>query len=230
MSIQEQNTYNRIVNAAARLFAVKGYDGTTTREIVKEAGSSLSSLQLHFQSKESVYRAAVIQALERQHSLLKPLLDEIDLAEAQGVLSHDTSWNFIVNMIDRLTEWVFSPEEHNAILLMNREMSHPSPIFEKAPVNAMAMHRYFQKLFEAYAGIPDGFAARFLSFSTVMSMLNFAIYPSLLSQILECDSTSADNLIQIKFHMKSYLLTSIQTYLDTFSTAGEPADSSDSVL
>ena len=54
MEGRDQSTRGRILSAAEKLFAEKGYKETTTREIVREAGASLSSLQVHFQGKENV--------------------------------------------------------------------------------------------------------------------------------------------------------------------------------
>jgi len=46
-----------IVNAAREVFAQKGFDGTTTRDLAKAAGVSEALLYRHFPSKESLYAA-----------------------------------------------------------------------------------------------------------------------------------------------------------------------------
>ena len=46
-----------IVDAVRDLFAEKGFDGTTTRELAKAAGVSEALLYKHFPSKESLYAA-----------------------------------------------------------------------------------------------------------------------------------------------------------------------------
>jgi AcrR family transcriptional regulator len=46
-----------IVDAVRNLFAEKGFDGTTTRELAKAAGVSEALLYKHFPSKESLYTA-----------------------------------------------------------------------------------------------------------------------------------------------------------------------------
>lgn len=214
METQDMSTYERILSAAAKLFAAKGYDGTTTREIVKEANSSLSSLQFHFQSKEAIYLEAVERALTRQHLLLKPELDTIDELERQGRLHGDSVWDLIVDLVGKMSDWVFLQEENDTILLMNREMLDRSPLMGSVPEVALAIHRGFQKLFEAYVGVEDSFWAKTLSFSVVMSMFDFANYPRVLGQVLECDVTTGENARQIKMLMKDYLLTSLRAYLN----------------
>src|SRR5918997_3542117 len=46
-----------IVDAVRDVFAEKGFDGTTTRELAKAAGVSEALLYKHFPSKESLYAA-----------------------------------------------------------------------------------------------------------------------------------------------------------------------------
>jgi len=49
----------RIIDAALRLFADKGFSGTRTREIAELAGISETLIFQHFKTKEDLYRAAL---------------------------------------------------------------------------------------------------------------------------------------------------------------------------
>ena len=55
----------RIRDAAIRLFAERGIDGTTVRDIAKEAGVSPGLLRHHFGSKEALREACDAYALDR---------------------------------------------------------------------------------------------------------------------------------------------------------------------
>src|SRR5437763_15006987 len=46
-----------IIKAVQRVFAEKGFDGTTTRELAEEAGVSEALLFKHFPNKEALYSA-----------------------------------------------------------------------------------------------------------------------------------------------------------------------------
>src|SRR5437762_969125 len=46
-----------IIKAVRRVFAEKGFDGTTTRELAEEAGVSEALLFKHFPNKEALYSA-----------------------------------------------------------------------------------------------------------------------------------------------------------------------------
>src|ERR1700730_14114841 len=55
MSCEERKC--RILAAVRRVFAHKGLEGTTTRELAKEAGVSEALLYKHYPSKEALYQA-----------------------------------------------------------------------------------------------------------------------------------------------------------------------------
>jgi AcrR family transcriptional regulator len=62
----------QIVAAARRLFARRGYDATTTREIAAEAGVSDALIYRHFPGKEALLRAVVDDGLTRFAELGPP--------------------------------------------------------------------------------------------------------------------------------------------------------------
>lgn len=219
--MQDNSTYERILEAAAKLFAERGYSATTTREIVKEAGSSLSSLQFYFQSKESVYSETINRALVRQHEMLKPVFDEIDAYEQAGLLDSANAQHLIIDLVTKMTDWVMLKDEQNVIRLMSQEMMSLSPLFPVVPDHAMAIHRYFCKLFLARAETIDLFSAKILSFLVVISFFNLALYPRVFQQVLDCDVEDPENLLHAKIIMKSYILTSIQAFLDHYTSENE---------
>lgn len=50
----EAETQTRILQAARRLFARRGYDGTTTRELAQEAGVAEGTIFRHFENKKAI--------------------------------------------------------------------------------------------------------------------------------------------------------------------------------
>ncbi|HBR18511.1 MAG: hypothetical protein A3G39_03300 [Deltaproteobacteria bacterium RIFCSPLOWO2_12_FULL_43_16] len=54
-----EERYAQIVKVAMRLFSQKGFKGTTTREIAKEAGISEAIIFKHFAKKEDLYSAII---------------------------------------------------------------------------------------------------------------------------------------------------------------------------
>jgi TetR/AcrR family transcriptional regulator, cholesterol catabolism regulator len=68
----------QIIDAAARVFREKGYDGATLRDIAKAAGLLPGSLYYHIRSKEELLRLIVEQPIRDLHVQL----EEIVAAEA----------------------------------------------------------------------------------------------------------------------------------------------------
>jgi AcrR family transcriptional regulator len=54
-----ENTVEKVVDVATRLFAEKGYDGVSTKEICREAGVNVAAIHYHFESKENLYLAVM---------------------------------------------------------------------------------------------------------------------------------------------------------------------------
>src|SRR6201988_3789492 len=77
-----------IVEAVQDVFAEKGFDGTTTRELAKAAGVSEALLYKHFPSKESLY-AAMLDACVKGPTF----------AEFKRILTLDPSTSTLVFMV-----------------------------------------------------------------------------------------------------------------------------------
>lgn len=54
---------SRLVLSALRLFAEKGYEGATTREICEAAGANVSAIRYYFGDKAGLYRAAFTEPM-----------------------------------------------------------------------------------------------------------------------------------------------------------------------
>ena len=62
-------TRNKIIKAAAPIFAEHGYDGASIRRIVARADVNQAAINYHFGSKEGLYRAVLQMALKAlQHA------------------------------------------------------------------------------------------------------------------------------------------------------------------
>src|SRR5271167_3803669 len=73
-SVAESAIASRLLNAAVRLFAHKGYPGTSTREIVEAAGVTKPMLYYYFQSKEGLLAAAIGHFLEAFYDRLRQVV------------------------------------------------------------------------------------------------------------------------------------------------------------
>jgi len=64
-NLQSQETANRILHQAMRIFLEKGYHGTSIDDITQAAGVTKGALYWHFKSKEALLKA-IIEEFEKQ--------------------------------------------------------------------------------------------------------------------------------------------------------------------
>lgn len=78
-----QDTRERILDVAERLFMARGYEGTSMRMITGEAGVNLAAVNYHFGSKEALVREVFRRRLTWLNRERIRMLDMIE-AEADG--------------------------------------------------------------------------------------------------------------------------------------------------
>ncbi len=81
----ELNTRDKILQAAQKLFARHGYDGTTTKELAEKAGIAEGTLFRHFTNKKAIL---VEVATQGWVELLTDLLTELSEMASYEAISH----------------------------------------------------------------------------------------------------------------------------------------------
>ena len=56
---------NEILDVAEELFAVKGFDGTSTNDILEKAGIARGTLYYHFKSKEDILDGVINRMIDQ---------------------------------------------------------------------------------------------------------------------------------------------------------------------
>jgi AcrR family transcriptional regulator len=110
-------TRERIVDAAGEIFAERGFDGTTVRDICQRAGANIAAVNYYFGDKQRLYVEAVVRAHRwRMEQAQLPGWSADTPAEKKLV-------DFIKTFIRRVRT---GPEGTWHTKLMMRELSHPS--------------------------------------------------------------------------------------------------------
>jgi AcrR family transcriptional regulator len=60
--VSEENTRDKILNAAGEVFAEQGFEGATVRAITERAGVNLAAVNYHFRDKAELYTRVVLDA------------------------------------------------------------------------------------------------------------------------------------------------------------------------
>jgi AcrR family transcriptional regulator len=123
MTRPSEVTRDRIMKAAERLFAERGYDGTSIRTIVARARVNQAAINYHFEGKEGLYRE-ILRAAFRG-------LTEHQLAhaeEARAMSREDALAAFIRRQLWPL---LARDEASRHIRIFNWESVRPTPVFRK---------------------------------------------------------------------------------------------------
>ncbi|MDD7986790.1 TetR/AcrR family transcriptional regulator [Lentisphaera marina] len=74
-----QNTKTRILIAASRVFAEKGYENTTVQDICTACDANIAAVNYHYKSKENLYRTAWTHLYKYNEEANKELFrDDLD--------------------------------------------------------------------------------------------------------------------------------------------------------
>lgn len=122
-SPSEQDTRQRLLEAAGHVFADRGFRDATVREICSVAGVNVASVNYHFRDKQGLYREVIQYAACEAHSKYPPgrgLTDEAGPAQRLGA--------FIRNYLDRLLD-EGRPAWHGR--LISREMVEPTAVLDE---------------------------------------------------------------------------------------------------
>jgi len=115
-------TRNRIIKAAAPIFAEHGYEGASIRRIVAKADVNQAAINYHFGSKEELYRAVLRMALEA-------------LQHADGPASSDAGAGRDAALRDfvrrQLQPMLGRDELSHYLRIFNWETVRPTPVFRK---------------------------------------------------------------------------------------------------
>ena len=112
LSEENTSTKDRLLDAAEELFAGKGYDDVSIRELAAAADEDVAAVNYHFQGKENLYHEVILRRfVDQRNSTLaalekalakadgKPSLDEVIGALVgeylQGTLGHAKSGTFL---------------------------------------------------------------------------------------------------------------------------------------
>ncbi len=100
MARNAEATRERILDAAESLFAKRGFDGVTVRQIMGEAGADVALAYYHFKSKRDLFdavllrrvgtlndlRLAALEQVEQRHADDQPSVEEIIAAFTEPLL------------------------------------------------------------------------------------------------------------------------------------------------
>ena len=167
-------TSQKLLSAAIDLFGRQGFEGTSIREIARQAKANIAAIAYHFGGKEELYRAClehivryVGQGLSEQ---LRPVDDVgLDAEQARAALK-ETVFAMTAFMLA-------TPQVASFVRLVVREQMDPTPSFDLLYRNFMEpMHRRLCRLWALASGADaESEATKIAVFSLLGQVLLFRI-------------------------------------------------------
>ncbi len=197
-----------ILFAAEKLFAEKGFEGTSTREIDKAANVNISMISYYFGSKEKLYEKLVEYRMSEGQFFSKDILERTDINE----------WEKVEKIVDQFAGKV----RHNKCFyrIMQREQLHAEnpQIVEFLKETKMGFISMYSKILES--GLQKGIFTKnppiYLLHSTVSGTLFYAsnakeMYKEFLNDTNEEEVFDEKYYTELNKHIK-YLLKDLLGY------------------
>jgi AcrR family transcriptional regulator len=108
--MEKQDKRANILSAAEQLFSEMGYEGTSTRQIAKEAGANMSMINYYFGSKEGVF-------LEIMNERIKGFNEQLVSINEDKITSHQK----LMRVIEEYTTRILNNISFHK--MMHRELS-----------------------------------------------------------------------------------------------------------
>jgi AcrR family transcriptional regulator len=121
MTRPSEVTRERILKAAERLFAERGYDGTSIRTIVARARVNQAAINYHFDGKDGLYREVLRSGFRA--------LTEHQLAHARELTAMSREQALLDFVRRQLAPLSARDEVSRAMRIFNWETVRPTPVF-----------------------------------------------------------------------------------------------------
>ncbi len=127
---KDENSKTRILEAATKLFAQKGFDGTSIREICKKANVNLCMISYYWGGKQELYNGIIENLLEKQIEYSKNFLN---LNRNPKSMSVDECADLLMVISEKFVDFFYTNISSDLIVILLKEQQKPDFIV-KSPV------------------------------------------------------------------------------------------------
>ncbi len=151
---QPGNTKERLIEVALELFALNGYEGVSTRQIVDKAEVNISAITYYFGGKEGLYNAVIDSKINLFEEKMNSVLNEISTRNLTDKKSQKT---LLLKLIEKYINFLLSSGvSQYLVLLLVREMNSPTTTFELFYNKVIGrIHRAFTRLVASVFNKPE---------------------------------------------------------------------------
>ncbi len=195
----EDNSRTKILEIATKLFARKGFDGVSIREICREANVNISMISYYFGGKKELYQAIIDEQVAKITKYSKTYMDfNQDISQ----LSKREQIDFLNLLLDKLVDYFYADISNDFLCFMLNEQHNPHAYINSATVNLI------RKLVGAIFDKDDKDREIIFKANFIMSMVNSPrILPSFTLKLLGQEDFIQEDIKIIKNNLKLYINT-----------------------
>jgi AcrR family transcriptional regulator len=191
----DSSARERLMDAAIRLFAEHGLEGTSTRDIAKATDLNISLISYYFGGKEGLYKTVIDEYAARLRVESDKLLSSVDLES----LDRDTFCQTMHTLIHRMIPMKYESRTMSALL--QREMMSGLPFAKDVFENVFG--QILEKIVSIYrAGQKKGFIRKeihpyILFFSMIHTTETYL-------QMNQCQTQVQNKILKLPQEMPAY--------------------------
>lgn len=196
-------TRDRIADAAGEIFAERGFDGTTVRDICQRAGANIAAVNYYFGDKQRLYIEAVVRAHRWR-------MEQARLPEWQPDTPSKTKLaDFIATFVRRVRT---GPEGTWHSRLMMRELANPTDACaELAQSSIRPQFEILQEILrELLPSDTPPQQLRLTAFSIVGQCLFYHFADPVIRNLISADEYTSLDIDRLAKHITNFTLASIE--------------------
>ena len=184
----EQDAKERLLVAAGPMFADRGYEAVSTRDLSRKAKVNLSAITYHFGGKRGLYDAVVERVLDDMAPMRSLVMATLESGMAEAERDHSALPDLVKRFVRTIVTLLTHPDfQLWRMQLMLREITQPSDAF------AVIMERHIVPLQNSVARMVAAATDRpasdprtiILSHAVISQLLHFGIARNVLLTRLE---------------------------------------------
>ncbi|MFD1144384.1 TetR/AcrR family transcriptional regulator [Larkinella insperata] len=166
----EQNTEQKIKEAAKKVFLERGFDGAKLRHIAEEAGTTMAMVNYYFRSKEQLFQSIFLETMG------------LFLGRIIAILNEEVPLEIKVwKVVDNYTDFLHA-NPHVPVFVLSELQKDSSEIFEKLNVKNMIETAYFTK--QLHQEGEKGAIRNVKPLQLIVTMLGSLIFPFMAKPIV----------------------------------------------
>lgn len=193
-----ETSRQRILQAATKLFAKNGFDGTSIRQICNEANANICMISYFWGGKQELYNGIIEDLIKKQTDYAETF---IDFNVEPISLDKNSQIKLLMKVVDKIVDFFYSENVSKDLLIFLLKAQQNNKIAIKSPA-----FMYLRKLIGAVFNKSEN--DREIIFKTVFIISQFnspRILPNFSLSLLGQDDFVQEDIKIIKDNVKLYI-------------------------